>query len=264
MFIPTHDRNERLLKYALAGLGATLVLALLSAFYFDVKPPVRSGQEKTEQETVLAPETELKLQEQVSPLIKAGDMKACDQVQNDMYKKVCINNIALQKVEETKDISYCRYLDDELITRESCERQVILRKSMENEDKAACAEAMDESLKKECEEAFLFGLAQKKQDPKLCDQDADTAKADRCWNAYHIRNAMDPSPEGERRALDCPLLRGDDVKTDCAAIAPALESQNTQKLSEACQAKKSDVFSLVCMMALRQGMLGSNPMMQPR
>lgn len=252
MFIPTPNRNERLLKYALASLGATLVLAFFSALYFDVKPPVRSEQGKADQETVLAPETELKLQEQVSPLIKAGDMKACDQVQNDMYKKVCINNIALQKAEETNDISYCRYLDDELITRESCERQVISQKSVEREDRNVCHETKNETLQKECEDAFFFGLAQKKQDPKLCDQDADTTTADRCWNAYHVQGATAPESDGKQRSLDCSLLRGDDVKADCAAVAPALESRSLQKLAEVCQTRKTDTFGLICMMALQQ------------
>ena len=257
MFIPTPNRNERLLKYALAGLGATLVLALLSALYFDVKPPVRSGQEETKQEAALSPEAELKLQEQVSPLIKAGDMKACERVDNAMYRSVCVNNIALQKAEETGDISFCQYLDDELISRDSCERQILFPKSIEKEDKAICGETKNATLRKECEDSFLFGLANKKQDPSLCDQDSDTINADRCWNAYHVQGAMAPTSDGKRQSLDCSLLRGDDVKADCAAIAPALENRNPQKLAESCQARKTEVFGLICMMALQQSTPGA-------
>ncbi|HAT68853.1 MAG TPA: hypothetical protein DCS20_04560 [Candidatus Yonathbacteria bacterium] len=240
-------KKNNIVKYAPIVFSVVVFVVLFTAIFLNMKPA------RTALETKLDPQEELMLQEQIAPLIKAGDMKACDQVQNDMYKKVCINNIALQKAEETKDISFCQYLDNELISRESCERQVISQKSIEREDRSICRETQNETLQKECEGSYFFGLAQKKQDPKLCDQDTDTTQANQCWNVYHTQSMMNPTSDGKPQPLNCALLRGDDAKADCATIAPAIKRGDTQKLAEACQAKKSDVFNMVCMMALQQG-----------
>lgn len=240
MFIPTPDRKERLLKYALIGLGAALVLAMFSALYFGAKPPVPSGQEKVEQETVLTPETELKLQEQVAPLIKGGDMAACDQVQNDMYKKVCINNIALKKAEETGDISYCRYLDDELIPKETCERQVILKKSVTEGTATACAETTNASLRQECENSLPIRLALEKNDPSFCDRAENPEK---CKDILALGNfSTDP------KNIDCTAFSTEDIRTDCSSLKPLFlsEAPDLSAFTKACENVKSQVFTHVC------------------
>lgn len=259
MFIQTPSGNEKLLKYSLVALGATLSAVMLVAlFSFDIGTDPQK--ESVKQEASLTPEAELKLQEQIAPLIKNGDMKACDQIGNDMYRKVCINNIALNKAEETKDISYCQYLDNELIERSSCERQIINQKAIEKEDKTVCAETKDEKLRQECEDSFLSGLANKKQDPKFCDQDTDKERADRCWNGYYAQSVTMPTSDGKQSSPDCSLFRGEDTKNDCQAIASALKGNDRQKLAESCQSQKTRMFFQFCMMANRNGMIpGMNP-----
>lgn len=251
MFIPTPNRNERLLKYALAGLGATLVLALLSALYFDVKPPVRSGQEETKQEAALSPEAELKLQEQVSPLIKAGDMKACERVDNAMYRSVCVNNIALQKAEETGDISFCQYLDDELIPKETCERQVIFRKSVDEGNTNACAETGNAALRQECENTFSSRIATEKEDPSLCDQSTNKLMSDQCWNGYYANRLPIAIKTSDMQASICGIFRGEDVKADCDVIVENMREGDLEKTMEACQAQKTGIFLQSCMMSFR-------------
>ena len=262
MFVETPSRNERLLKYALIALGIAVILAMLTTIFSSGLRKSDSGGQTPKQETPLTPEAELKLQEEISPLIKGGDMKACDSVTNDMYRKVCINNIALNKAEETKDISYCQYLDNELIERSSCERQILNQKAIEKEDKSVCSETKDEKLKQECENSFLFGMASKKQDPKLCDQDADKTKADQCWNGYQAQRMMVPTTDGKPGEVDCGLFRGEDVKADCQALTAALKESNPQKLMEACQAQKTKAFFQVCMMVNQRGM--TPPVMGPK
>lgn len=263
MFVDPPKRSEQLLKYALIALTATLVIAVLSAmFLFDITPKDRSGKQPTKQDSTLSPEQEVKLQEQIAPLIKAGDMKACESVSSDMYRKVCINNIALNKANETKNIEYCQYLDNELIERASCERQILMQKSIETENKAVCSETKDEKLKQECEESFLFGMAQKKNDPKLCDQSSDKTKADQCWNGYHAQSMTMPTSDGKPKETDCDLFRGDEVKADCQAFTAAQKTNDQQKLMEICRNQKSQVFVMTCMMMNQKGM-GMPGMMRP-
>ena len=262
MFIQPPSRNEKLLKYALVGIGVALVITMLSALFFFKIGDDGQKRQATEEKASLTSEQELKLQEQIAPLIKGGDMKACDSVQNDMYKKVCINNIALNKAEETKDIAYCQYLDNELIERSSCERQIMNQKAIEKEDKSVCSETKDEKLKQECEDSFLFGMANKKQDPKLCDQDTDKTKADQCWNGYYAQKMMIPTDDGKRSSPDCGLFRGEDTKADCQALASAMKGNDQQKLMESCQSQKTRTFFQVCMMMNQGGM--TPPVMGPK
>lgn len=254
--------HKRYVSFGILGLALGLILFTFMLFSgSSTEAPLPVATINTEE--ILTIESEIALQEQIAPLIKAGDMAACNQVQNTMYKSVCVNNIALQKAEATQDITFCQYLDNELITRESCERQVISRKSIEREDRSVCYETQNEVLQRGCEDTYFFGLAQKKQDPKFCDQDTNTTQANLCWNMYYVQSIMNPVLNGKTQPLNCSLLRGDDAKADCVAIAPAIERGDTQKLAEACQAKKSDVFNMACMVALQRGVVpGVDRLMQ--
>ena len=123
-------------------------------------------------------------------------------------------------------------------------------------------ETKDEKLKQECEDSFLFGMANKKQDPKLCDQDTDKTKADQCWNGYYAQKMMIPTDDGKRSSPDCGLFRGEDTKADCQALASAMKGNDQQKLMESCQSQKTRTFFQVCMMMNQGGM--TPPVMGPK
>jgi hypothetical protein len=252
MYVDPPKRSEQLLKFVLAALGITAVIVMLAAiFFFD------QGSGVMNRLTGPAPATEAELQEQIAPLIKAGDMKACDQVKNEMYRSVCINNIALDKAEETNDIAYCRYLDDKLVSQASCERRILIGSALESEDVASCSRTDDASLREECEQGFFFGLAQKKKDPKICDQDADKTKADQCWNGYHARMMSVPGAE----APACSVFRGGDVQTDCTALLAA--RADSEKMATVCGDQLTDTFAATCLLELRDSLPGGFPVANP-
>lgn len=241
MFISPHDRNERRLKYALIGLGATLIFALLSALYFDFTSLRFPGSaDKSTSDTVLSTQDELKLQEVVAPLIASGDMKTCEQIDNAMYRSVCVNNIALKKAEETNDITYCRYLDGDLIPEETCEQQVVFRKSIDEGNTNACAETKNDALKRECEDSFPIRLALEKNDPSLCDRSPIPSE---CRDIVALgRFSADP------KSLDCASFSTEDAKTDCSSLRPLflLAAPDIAKLRETCTDVKSPLFARVC------------------
>ncbi len=236
-------------KIILAGVSVTLLVFLALSL---VITRDRSWNEITpdylSQEATLATAEELKLQDEVETLIKAGDMNACSQIQNDMYKKVCINNIALNKARETNDISYCQYLDNQLIPRIDCERQILIPKSISEEDKTICSETKDVTLKQQCENSFLLGLAQKMNDPKVCDQNADNVNADQCWNGYYASLSLSQLMSKKQSTLECGTFRGVDAKADCGLITSAMKTNNPLKLVESCQNQKTYTFFEFCMM----------------
>lgn len=209
------------------------------------------GISTTDTEQPLSTEEELALQEEAGEIIKTKDFKGCEQIEDEMYRSVCINNIALNLAQETGDVSYCQRLDDKLIPRADCERQIVSQKSIEKEDRVVCEEAVDEDVVKECQESFLLGLANKKQDPSICDQEADKAKADQCWNFYHVQTML-PLGTGETPSLDCSVLRGVETKTDCALMNKVKKENNPQAIQQSCQNFKTPLFSQICMISQMQ------------
>lgn len=239
-------KNETLLK--VATYLAFLLAVAGSVSYFLLKHSATPKSE-TATQTTFTPAEELALQEQVAPLIKAGDMAACKQVQNDMYRAVCVNNIALNKATENKDISYCQYLDNKLVTIESCERSVLFQKVAETENQAVCSETTNTTLQKECEASFFSVLANKHQDPKLCDQNTDATNANQCWNAYYAQSMFaSVSSSGKPPAISCNTFRGKDVQEDCANLRAAITEKSIPKLQQACQSQKTPFFRQACMM----------------
>lgn len=221
-------------------LLALVFIIFITASYF-VKPYFSQKS--------LTPEKEIEFQKQAGEIIKTKDFSSCNAIKNEMYQSVCVNNIALNLAQETKDISYCLKLDNKLVPIAECERQIVSQLSLEKEDKAICQTATDETVAKGCEEFYLFGLANKKQDPDICDQDPDKTKADQCWNAYHVQKTLSPqglSGAGTAPSLGCSILRGADAKADCVLISEAKKDNNPQKLEMSCQNLKTQLFFRIC------------------
>lgn len=234
--IPTEGllKKNNIIKYAPVVFSVVVVVVLFTVIFLNMKP------KGTALEAKLDPQEEMKLQEQMAPLIKAGDMKACGQILNDMYQKVCVNNIALQKAEETKDISYCIYIDGTLISKSTCEQQVVLALSEKNGDISACSVASDVVVRKECEDSFPIRMAMKQGSPESCAQATNSAE---CRDMYFLQKfSADP------KSTDCSLFSTSDAQSDCLSLKPLFLSPvpDLTKLAATCQLSKSALFALVC------------------
>jgi hypothetical protein len=167
-------------------------------------------------------------------------MKACESIGNDMYRKVCINNIALNKAQETNDITYCRHIDNELIPRADCERQVVNTLSLEKEDQAICDQATDTEVKTQCKESYHLALALKKNDASLCAQAANPAN---CTDYFYLQQfTQDPAK------VSCDAFSTPEAQADCATIKAGDTATDQQSFMRFCQAKESDLFTSLCSM----------------
>ncbi len=200
----------------------------------------------------IPPEEEHKLQEQIAPLIAAGDVAACEQVKNAMYKVVCINNIALNVATKTSDLSQCQYLDDVLVSRESCEQQVLATLVMEKEDITLCKSATSPSVVAECENSFYNALARKKQDPSICERDSNSDRVNSCINNYHGEAILMAAMTGAITTSTCADLRDETLKSQCDNTLALLASGEPEELARVCgtEAGVATVMGPVCMMLL--------------
>lgn len=231
--------KTRYIVISVVGVTFLLLLAIVIFFFLRTAAPSDVAIVAQNQQP-LTSEAEVALQEQIAPIIKAGDMSACDQVQNSMYRSVCINNIALQKAEATNDISYCQYLDGELISKEDCERQVIMQKSVETENINACQETVNVALQKECTDSFNIRMAIEKNDPTLCAGAEDSVS---CQDMVAFNNFS--TNQGN---IECSAFSSEEAINDCKIIKPIIRADvpNMSQLMTSCSNIKSPAFVRIC------------------
>lgn len=237
-----------------------LIFAVIFAVFYFIKTPLnldflRKKPQGIEQEIKqeLTTAEELKLQEQVGDIIKTKDLGQCDGIENEMYKKVCINNIALNLAQETQDISYCQKLDNELVPIRDCESRVVFAKSLEREDIAVCQETKDQELQKQCQDSFYSQLALKKEDINICSQAPSEEQANLCYNSFLITRDFTK----DSKNFNCTLLKGLDTQEDCQKMKELLAKEPIELAGipgmprmanfKSCSQLKTTVFSSYCL-----------------
>ncbi|MCA9459083.1 MAG: hypothetical protein KC550_00880, partial [Nanoarchaeota archaeon] len=74
---------------------------------------------------------------------------SCDSFKTD-EKTVCMNNVALDLAFSKKNISYCDYLDDNLLKIMDCKRDFVFENSILNENISICYLANDDEVLSKC------------------------------------------------------------------------------------------------------------------
>jgi hypothetical protein len=232
-------QNKR--NFVLLAGGSLLVLVVffligLKLFTNSIDTPSLDIPAVTSEEKELTPEEEAALQEEIAVLIKVGELAGCDQIQDDMYRKVCINNIALNRAKETNDIAYCQHIDNELIPRADCERQVVSTLSLENEDQTICDQATDETVKTQCKESYQLAIATKKDDVTSC---AQATNPDMCIDTFYFQKFMQSSD-----LVSCDSFSTLEARTDCASLKEVGSDQIA--FLQFCEKEKTSVFAFFC------------------
>jgi hypothetical protein len=233
------------------ALAALLVLILAALLYFyrgSLFPGFsgnKRGSELSEQQdqqvkekAKLSSADEIALQEQTEEIVKGADLAACQKIENDMYQTVCRNNIILRKAKESDDATFCRQLDDNLVSIKSCERDIIVKKSYISDDVSICEEATDKTIQETCKQNILTIQAIKKNDSKICDNlDSDNGKAS-CSDTFIF--AVDFVPN--KRSFDCQKFSTDLFREDCLTYQKNIR----EDVSNPCMNVKTTVFSQFC------------------
>lgn len=167
--------------------------------------------------------SERELQELAAPIIAKKNFDECDRIPDAQYRTVCVNNIALALAAETQDIAYCEKIDNMLVSREGCERDVVLKKSVEQEDIAVCGEATSETVREQCGDNFYIGMALRKDDGSFCDRLGDKAKADFCHDQYVVLKKFG----GDAKNFDCSSLRIAQDREDCEYVRKSFGETGT-------------------------------------
>jgi len=234
------------LKFILLIFLGVLILFFVGLFYFYREPVLNfifkpDGQSNI-QTGPMTVEEEIKLQEKAAEIIKAGDFNKCQEIENQIYRTVCINNIALNLAQERQDISYCQKLDDELVSIAGCERQVLFTKSQDKEDINVCSETKNSEIQKECQKSFWPSLALNKKDIDLCDNIIVEQEKNSCRDNYLLKQEFAKSESD----FDCQRFYSQQVKSDCQIYKENI----LNKKSIACNIFESDLFLNYCRLSI--------------
>lgn len=229
-------KNEMaLIIFALIVLLASGFYYLWQADFFGKKFISQEDEQKWRREQEL----------NVAQIIRAGNLTSCDDVNYKSadgvdYAKVCQNNIALNKAQETLDISWCKKLDGKLIGVENCERQILFSKLNKEKNLAVCDIAPNETLKKECQNGYWFTKSISDSDIVLCKNVVETAVAkteqatannpeaskqtnvSRCEENYYLEQLI-KNPA----SADCFQFTTDFMKKDCETYKSTAKNPKT-------------------------------------
>ena len=156
----------------------------------------------------------LKLQEQVREIVKLNDFKKCDEIKDEYYKTVCINNIAFNLAKEKQDISYCQKLDNKLLYTEDCEIEILFSKALNKEDITVCFETKNEAIKKSCKDNFWRLLSLKKKDINLCENYLNDEEKIICRDLYTFKNEF-LFKKSDIKSFNCLKFENKDIQDDC-------------------------------------------------
>lgn len=154
----------------------------------------------------------------------------CENLDDEIFRTECMNNITLNLAEENKDISYCQKLDNELVSISECERNIVFSYSVYDEDISMCNDLENESFVFECRENYYYATASLKSDPKICLNIENDILKESCYNSVVF----------DRGNYSCSDFLGDDYKNDCE-LYNGLDEGNAD-----CDQFSSDLFRNLC------------------
>jgi len=234
------NKNYFYLLFGVLALIFVGLAGLLMLVKFRTSPsPIVPLPPATSNFTNISEEDELALQQKVALIIKTKDFRKCESVNSELYRKVCINNIALNLAKETGDISYCQMVDNELIPISECEREAIFDYSLQKEDITICNKTKNSELKRECYQNFWPRLAMKKKNPQLCENIVNQSEKNLCYDKYLFFTEFVKSPPN----FSCIKFRDLGVREDCEIYKQSLKKRVSGNI---CEMFSTNLFKNYC------------------
>src|SRR3989344_5835460 len=124
----------RLHASLIRGFGLILVFALLGSILYV---------------------SDFEVQEKTFKAIQKSDLEECDNVRGQIvngvdYGTVCRNNIAHRKALAEGNVAYCDLLDNVLMSKDACVKEVLAQKIAKEPSLGVCEDAQTEDQKEVC------------------------------------------------------------------------------------------------------------------
>src|SRR3989338_8744446 len=100
------------------------------------------------------------------------------------YEAICRNNIASNKALASLEPKECAKLDDRLMLRADCERQVVMKALRQGKDVSVCSTVASVTVKSECETRYWSSVADKEKSSASCDKLSPGTEQASCRNNY--------------------------------------------------------------------------------
>lgn len=233
--------------YAAATLLAIFVIAfgILKIYEFSTSRK-NVAQQKAAVPGVLPQNSELQLQGQTEQIVKTGDFNRCQEINDDVYRKVCTNNIALNLAQQKLDSSYCQKIDGKLMSAEECDRRVMGEKMAKATSIAVCQQALTDTVKKECEDNFYSnsGFIANSVDINACSRAPTTEQEDDCYDSYLFQKEFSTNIDG----FQCDKFHKQQTQADCKVYQGNYKKPDFNP----CQSLKSKEFMVFCFLSRKR------------
>lgn len=223
------------------AIGAVAILAVIGWVFIAIQQSPQTTQPVIEPSVPaatttpeLSVEEEIAFQTQADELIAAGDLTRCEEIDNGMYRAVCINNIALTQAQETGDISLCEKMDGELIPESECKSMVVAAALEDAVSPDACALLDNVDQSRACRSAFYTERAVSSLDKSVCDEISNAQYEMTCRDQVLL--FMQTSELHELASLDCSVYESKPAQEDCTlfgAVTDLLENSEQLQAQEA-------------------------------
>lgn len=235
----------------IAGSFVILAILLASGLYLKNKAEKDRKMQPPEKEAVqdieLTSENEPIFQKQASEIIKTKDLSKCEEIPNEMFRKVCTNNIALNLAQDTGDVSYCKKLDNELISISDCEKKTAMESSLQKGSVESCNFLPDENDKAICLNNFYQTKSISEKNISLCDGIKEIETRNLCKDQYTYKLEFIENP----KSFECEKFYTAEAKRDCVnyedRIRIDLENDQVDPMMSVCSRFESRVFAYACL-----------------
>ena len=183
-------------------------------------------------------ETAINEQKKYEEIYENGNIIDCNGLFDQNLKNMCLNNLAIKKSIEEKDIAYCDYLDNDLYMIDDCKINVIASYSDETNYLENCNILEKEVTVKKCKERFEFDKNVLSSDYSVCNDIANKEEKDFCYSSVLVMKIIN------KEDLACSGLKEiEEIENDCYSLRESLESSDFAS----CEVYKTKIFKEICL-----------------
>lgn len=169
--------------------------------------------------------SDFEIQEKTFKAVQKNDLSACDSVEGRMvngvdYGVVCRNNIARAKALTEGNSAYCDLLDNKLMSKDVCVKEVLAQKVVKEQSLTVCDGAKTEDQKEVCTLAYWQAKAVEDNNIGLC---AQNIKQTNLVSSCEREVFLDAASRGAAGSISCASL-GSPVRENCEAFQIAVSN----------------------------------------
>ncbi|MDA3840342.1 MAG: hypothetical protein PF572_04595 [Patescibacteria group bacterium] len=194
--------------------------------------------DKKDDDTLTETEIAINEQKKYEEIYENGNIIDCNGLFDQNLKKMCLNNLAIKKSFEEKDMGYCDYLDNDLYKIDDCRINVVVSYSNKTNFLENCNILEEEMIVKKCKDRFEFDENVLSSGYSICSNITNKEEKDFCYSSVLAMKIIN------KEDLACSEIKEiEELENDCNSLREFLESSDYAN----CDIYKTKIFKEICL-----------------